>query len=64
MKMAHVPAEVPMRIWRRVLVTLLLVMMLAAVAPLGADSDKFPVPAPHAMVVSSNELGSNHAPYQ
>jgi gamma-glutamyltranspeptidase / glutathione hydrolase len=47
-----------MRICRRTLIALLLVMMLAGVAPLGADSERFPVHAPHAMVVSSNELGS------
>lgn len=47
-----------MRIWRRLFVTLLLVAVLAGIAPLGADSDRYPVHALHAMVVSSNELGS------
>jgi gamma-glutamyltranspeptidase/glutathione hydrolase len=47
-----------MKIWRRVFVALLLVTMVAGVAPLGADSDRWPVHARHAMVVSSNELGS------
>jgi gamma-glutamyltranspeptidase / glutathione hydrolase len=56
--MAHVSTEVPMRICRRLFVTLLLVAALAGVAPLGADSDRYPVHAAHAMVVSSNELGS------
>jgi gamma-glutamyltranspeptidase/glutathione hydrolase len=56
--MAHVSIEVSMRIWRRVLVTLLMVAALAGIAPLGADSDRYPVHAQHAMVVSSNELGS------
>jgi gamma-glutamyltranspeptidase / glutathione hydrolase len=58
LKMAHVRTEVPMKIWRRVLIALLLVTMQAGVAPLGADSDRYPVHAAHAMVVSSNELGS------
>jgi gamma-glutamyltranspeptidase / glutathione hydrolase len=58
LKMAHVPTEVPMKICRRTLIALLLVAALAGVAPLGADSERFPVHAPHAMVVSSNELGS------
>jgi gamma-glutamyltranspeptidase/glutathione hydrolase len=56
--MAHVSIEVLMRIWRRLFVTLLLVAVLAGIAPLGADSDRYPVHALHAMVVSSNELGS------
>jgi gamma-glutamyltranspeptidase / glutathione hydrolase len=47
-----------MKIWRWVLVTLLIAIMMAGVAPLGADSDRYPVHARHAMVVSSNELGS------
>ena len=47
-----------MKIFRRLFVTLLIAVMLGGVAPLGADSDRFPVHAAHAMVVSSNELGS------
>jgi gamma-glutamyltranspeptidase/glutathione hydrolase len=56
--MAHVSIEVPMRICRRLFVTLVLVAMLGGIAPLGADSDRYPVHAQHAMVVSSNEMGS------
>jgi gamma-glutamyltranspeptidase / glutathione hydrolase len=58
MKMDHVSTEVPMKVWRKVLVTMLPAMTLGAVAPLGADSDRRPIHAPHAMVVSSNELAS------
>ena len=47
-----------MRICRRLFVTLLLIAMLGGIAPLGAGSDRYPVHAQHAMVVSSNELGS------
>jgi gamma-glutamyltranspeptidase / glutathione hydrolase len=47
-----------MKICRRLFVTLLLATTLARVTPLGADSDRYPVRAAHAMVVSSNELGS------
>lgn len=45
-----------MKIWRRIFIVLALVMMLAVVVPLEADSR--PVHAEHAMVVSSNELAS------
>jgi len=47
-----------MKTWGRFFITVALAAALAGVAPLGADSDRFPVHAAHAMVVSSNELGS------
>ena len=50
-----------MKTWRRFFITLVLAAALAGVAPLGADSDRYPVHAAHAMVVSSNELGSKAA---
>src|SRR5580700_7182950 len=56
--MAHLRIEVSMKIWGRFFITVVLAAALAGVAPLGADSDRFPVHAAHAMVVSSNELGS------
>ena len=58
LKMAHVRTEVLMKSWRRLFIMLLVVATLAGVAPLGADSDRYPVHARHAMVVSSDELGS------
>lgn len=58
LNMAHVRTEVLMKSWRRLFIMLLVVATLAGVAPLGADSDRYPVHARHAMVVSSNELGS------
>ncbi len=45
-----------MKSCRRVFITLLFAMMLCGATPLGAGTG--PVHAPHAMVVSSNELGS------
>jgi gamma-glutamyltranspeptidase/glutathione hydrolase len=54
--MGHVAVEDFMKIWRRIFIVLALVMMLAVVVPLEADSR--PVHAEHAMVVSSNELAS------
>src|SRR5580704_724353 len=56
--MAHLRTEVSMKTWGRFFITVALAAALAGVAPLGADSDRFPVHAAHAMVVSSNELGS------
>src|SRR6202046_96486 len=58
LNMGHVRSEVLMRIWCKLFITLLVVATLAGGAPLGADSDRYPVRARHAMVVSSNELGS------